>query len=147
MRKSILIIATVVFSLLNVNATTSNMNLNNTNPTEEIAKDDLIQVYDWTVKTTNGDFSGTALTLFDAKRMANIVGQAEVILERQINSYYMLASELSKKEARLYYWEVNSEKAQAKGFASTEFTAKRMIQLVAKGDIINFRIIASSPLK
>ena len=147
MRKSILIIATVVFSLLNVNATTSNMNIITTTENVEIAKDDLIQVYDWTVKTVNGEFSGTALTLFDAKRMANIVGQAEVVLERQINSYYMLASELNKKESRLYFWEVNSEKAQAKGFASTEFAAKRMILLVAKGDIINYRIIASSPIK
>ncbi|WP_452230884.1 MULTISPECIES: hypothetical protein [unclassified Lacinutrix] len=145
MRKSILIIATVVFSLLNVNATTSNTILNTTTENVEIAKDDLIQVYDWSVKTTNGEFSGTALTLFDAKRMANIVGQAEVVLERQINSYYMLASELNKKESRLYYWEVNSKTAKAQGFASTEFTAKRMIQLVAKGDIINYKIIASSP--
>lgn len=145
MRKSILIIATVVFGLLNLNATTSNTNLNTTTTSVEITKDDLIQVYDWSVKTTSGEFSGTALTLFDAKRMANIVGQAEVVLERQINSYYMLASELNEKESRLYYWEVNSETAKAQGFASTEFTAKRMIQLVAKGDIINYRIIASSP--
>ncbi|MDO6596459.1 hypothetical protein Q4512_06005 [Oceanihabitans sp. 2_MG-2023] len=145
MRNSILIIATVVFSLLNMNATTSNTNPNTTMENVEIAKDDLIQVYDWTVKTTNGEFSGTALTLFDAKRMANIVGQAEVVLERQINSYYMLASELNQKEARLYYWEADSKNAKAQGFASSEFTAKRMIQLVTKGDIINYRIIASSP--
>ena len=146
MKKSILIIATVVFGLLNVNATTTT-----TEPNSEISvkitKDDLVEVFDWYVKTTNGEFQGTATTLFDAKKRANLVGQNEVVLEQKITNYFILKSELNKKQNRIYFWEVKSEKGYAKGFSTSEVAAKHMIQLVAKGDVISYRIIASKDLK
>ena len=113
MRHSILIIATVVLGLLNANANTLKP-ISNSTTFLEITNDDVIQVYDWTVTTTNGTFSGTATTLFEAKKRSNIVGQTEVVLERKITNYFVLRSELLKKDSRIYFWEVKSEKGYAK---------------------------------
>ncbi len=146
MRHSILIIATVVLGLINVNATNLNTTINS-ETSVEILKDELIQVYDWVVITTNGEFSGTATTLFEAKKRSNIVGQNEVVLERKITNYYVLKSELLKKDSRVFFWEVKSEKGYAKGFSTTEVAAKQMIKLVANGDIISHKIIASGNKK
>jgi hypothetical protein len=147
MKKSILIIATVVFSFLNVNATNLKTNLNTTKVSVNITTDDLVQVYDWTVKTTTGEFSGTASSLFDAKRRANMVGQGSVVLEQKITNYFILRSEMQSKTNRVYFWEVKSERGYAKGFSREEFSAKRMINLVAMGDIISYKIIESKSLK
>ena len=142
MKNSILIIATVVFSFLNVNATNLKTTLN-TETRVEITKDDIVEVFDWTVKTTTGEFSGTATTLFDAKKRANMVGQGAIVLEQKITNYFVLRSEMQSKTSRVYFWEVKSEKGYAKGFSSNEFTAKRMMHLVAKGDIVSYSIIES----
>jgi len=140
MKNSILIIATVVFSFLNVNATNLEMTLN-TKTNLEIIKDEIVEVFDWTVKTTTGDFSGTAKTLFDAKRRANMVGQGAVVLEQKINNYFILKSEMQSKSNRMYFWEVKSKRGYAKGFSTNEFLAKKMMHIVAKGDIVSYRII------
>ncbi|RAJ15071.1 hypothetical protein [Olleya aquimaris] len=142
MKRTILIIATVVFGLLNANATNLKTDGNSVTPVD-ITKKELVEVYDWTVVTTSGEFSGTAATLFEAKKRSNLVGQNEVVLERKITNYFVLKSEMFKKESRLYFWEVKSEKGYAKGFSSSEFSAKQMIHLVAKGDIMSYKIIAS----
>ena len=147
MKKSILIIATVVLGFINANATNLKTNLNTTTVSVDITKDEIIEVFDWSVKTTTGDFSGTASTLFDAKKRANIVGQGAIVLEQKITSYFVLKSELNVKSSRIYFWEVKSEKGYAKGFSSDEFSAKKMIALVAKGDVISYRIIASGNKK
>ncbi len=146
MKRTILIIATVIFGILHAKATTVTTNPNN-ETIVTITKDDLIKVYDWYVKTTTGEFRGTSKTLFDAKKRANLVSQNEVVLEQKISNYFILKSELNKKESRLYFWEVKSEKGEAKGFSTSEVSAKKMIQLVAKGDIISYKIIASKTLK
>jgi hypothetical protein len=143
MKHSILIIAAVVFSFLNVNATNLKTTLN-TETSVEITKDKIIEVFDWSVKTTTGEFSGTATTLFDAKRRANLVGQNAIVIEQKITTYYVLKHEMQSKANRVYFWEVKSEKGYAKGFSSTEFAAKKMIALVVTGDILSYRIIKSN---
>ena len=146
MKRTILIIATVIFGILHANATTVTTNPNN-ETIVTMTKDDLIKVYDWYVKTTTGEFRGTSKTLFDAKKRANLVSQNEVVLEQKISNYFILKSELNKNQSRLYFWEVKSEKGEAKGFSTSEVSAKKMIQLVAKGDVISYKIIASKRLK
>ncbi|MDA0178236.1 hypothetical protein [Mesoflavibacter profundi] len=146
MKRTILIIATVIFGILHANATTVTTNPNN-ETIVTMTKDDLIKVYDWYVKTTTGEFRGTSKTLFDAKKRANLVSQNEVVLEQKISNYFILKSELNKNQSRLYFWEVKSEKGEAKGFSTSEVSAKKMIQLLAKGDIISYKIIASKTLK
>ncbi|WP_397363757.1 hypothetical protein [Olleya sp. R77988] len=140
MRKSILIIATVVLGLINANATNLKTTINSVTPVE-ITKDELVEVYDWTVVTTKGEFSGTAPTLFEAKKRSNLVGQNEVVIEQKITNYFVLKSQMLKKDNRIFFWEVKSEKGYAKGFSNSEFSAKQMINLVAKGDIISYKII------
>ena len=146
-RKSILIIVALVLGMLNTNATNLKAETNTTLVHMEITKDEIVEVYDWSVTTTNGSFSGTALTLFDAKRSSNLVAQGEMVLERKITNYFVLKSEMSSKKSRIYFWEVQSEKGHAKGFSSNEYSAKNMIDFVAKGDIISYRIVASGNLK
>jgi len=141
MKNSILIIATVVLSFFNVNATNLETNPNTITNLEITTTNEIIEIFDWTVKTTTGEFSGTAASLFDAKRRANMVGQGEVVLEQKINNYYVLKSNMQSKSSRVYFWEVKSEKGYAKGFSADEFSAKRMMNLVAKGDIVSYRII------
>jgi len=69
------------------------------------------------------------------------------VLDRQITNYYVLKSEMDNKNTRVYFWEVKNEKGHAKGFSSSEFAAKKMINLVSRGDITTFRIIESKLLK
>lgn len=140
MKNSILIIATIVFSFLNVNATNLKTTLN-TETRVEITKDEIVEIFDWTVKTTTGEFSGTATTLFDAKKRANMVGQGTVVIAQKITNYFVLKSDMQSQDNRVYFWEVKSEKGYAKGFSSSEFSAKKMMSLVAKGDIVSYRII------
>ena len=143
MRKSILIIATVVFGLLNANATTVNKNLNTTNVSVDISKENIVEVFDWTVKTINGEYSGTALSLFEAKKMVNLSTRGENIQDITIKNYFVLRSEINNKKSRIYYWEVKSNNGLAKGFSKSEDSAERMIKLVAKGDIISSKIVKS----
>jgi len=145
-KKSILIIATLVLGLINLNATNLITNPNSTTSIK-LTKDELITVYDWTVVTTNGIFSGTATTLFEAKKRSNLVGQNEIVLERKITHYVVLKNEAFKTERRVYFWEVKSKKGHAKGYATSEANAKQMIRLVAEGDIISHKIIASGNKK
>ena len=143
MKKSILIIATVVFGLLNANATTVNKNLNSTNVSVDITKENIVEVFDWTVKTINGEYSGTSTSLFEAKKMVNISTRGENIQDITIESYFVMRSELNNKKSRIYYWEVESSNGLAKGFSKSETSAELMIKLVAKGDIISFKIVKS----
>ena len=145
MKKAILIIATVAATFLNANATT-NKTFNTANARVEISNETVVQIFDWSVKTVNGAYSGTSLSLFDAKRMINLSAQGENITDMKIESYYILKSQLNKKESRLYYWEVESTNCTAQGFSTSENTAELMIKLVAKGDIISFKIIKSKNL-
>ncbi|WP_299884986.1 hypothetical protein [uncultured Lacinutrix sp.] len=147
MKNSILIIAAVVLSFLNVNATNLKTNLNTTTDSVDITKDEIIEVFDWTVTTTTGEYSGTATSLFDAKRRTNMVGQGAIVLEQKITNYLVLKSEMQLKSSRVYFWEAKSAKGYAKGFASTEFDAKRMINLITRGDITSYRIIKSRDRK
>ena len=142
MKNSILIISTVVLSFLNLNATTIKTNPN-TATSVDITKDEIVQIFDWTVKTTTGEFAGTVSTLFDAKRISNMLGQGTIVLEQKITNYYVLKSEMHSKTNRAYFWEVKSEYGYAKGYSSNEFSAKKMVHLVAKGDIVSYQIIES----
>ncbi|WP_418512948.1 hypothetical protein [Corallibacter sp.] len=145
MKNSILIIATVVFTFLNVNATNEKMILNTSNEVIEITKDKIVKVYDWTVKTNKGTYSGTSLNLEHANNMITLVSAGEIILEKKVESFFMLNSEVKNKEKRNYFWEVTSTKGYAKGYSSSEKDAHKMIKLVASGDIITSKIIFSQP--
>ncbi|MFD0989368.1 hypothetical protein ACFQ1R_04635 [Mariniflexile jejuense] len=143
MKKSILIIATVAFSILNTNATNENKTLNTTTNLETLTKDNIAQVFEWKVETTKSTYSGTSLSLESAQEMIKLSSTGEVVTGTEITSYLVLRSELNTK--RNYFWEVETATGSAKGYASSEDYANKMIALVSSGDAIVSKIIISQP--
>ena len=142
MKQSILIISTVVFSFLNLNATTLKTNANTAIVETEITENNITKVYEWSVKTLSGKSSGTSSSLEAAKEMIALFSRNEAVLEKKITSYYVLKSE-ARNNNRTFYWEVQSTNGDAKGYSSSESDAREMIALVAKGEIITYKIITS----
>ncbi|MEP3838349.1 MAG: hypothetical protein ABJM36_11915 [Algibacter sp.] len=145
MRKSILIIATVALSILNVNATNEKTTSNTSIEVVEITKSHIAQVFDWKVKTNKGTYAGTALSLESAKRMIALSSAGEIVKDKIITSFLMLKSEANQNAKRNYFWEVKTESGRAKGYSSSEAYAHKMIELVASGDAIVSKIIISQP--
>ncbi|MGY0393570.1 hypothetical protein ACW5R3_13570 [Bizionia sp. KMM 8389] len=143
MKHSILIIASVVFTFFNTNATNETPVLNISNGTEIITKDEIVKIYDWSVKTNKGHYSGTSLTLKHANHMISLVSRNEVVLEKKIEHFYRLNNDIKNNRDRRYFWEVKSSKGYAKGYSSSEEDAQKMISLVASGDLITSKIIFS----
>jgi hypothetical protein len=146
MRKSIFTIAILALSFVNVNATEVTTTSNNTE-ISTLTKNDLTEVYDWSVKTTQGEYSGTSSSLQDAEKMIRLVAVGEVILDKKIESFYQVIAEKNDKTLRLYFWEVESATGKAKGFSSSEKQAQRMIQLVSSGDVVSSKIIIAADYK
>ena len=143
MKKSILIIATVALSMLNVNAANENKTLNTSTENATISKDNIAQVFEWHVETTQGSYSGTSLSLESAKEMMKLSSSGEVVTGTQITSYFVLKSDMNTN--RNYFWEVETAAGSAKGYASSEDYANKMIALVASGDVVVSKIIISQP--
>ncbi|MFL1012416.1 hypothetical protein [Flavisericum labens] len=144
MKKSILIIGTVVLSILNINATNKNEALSSIE-TVEITKNAIAQVFEWKVETTKSTYSGTALSLNEAKNMMALSSSGEAVRSKEIKSYLVLKSELNSSAQRNYFWEVETKTGKAKGYASNKAYANKMIELVASGDAIVSKIIISQP--
>jgi hypothetical protein len=140
MKKSILILATVAFSILNTNATNKNDTLNAPIEVSTLTKENIVQVFDWKVETDKGIYSGTSLSLQKAKKMIAFSSTDEFILEIKIQSYLVLKSQTNNRN---YFWEVQTKAGYAKGYASSEDYANRMIALVASGEAIVSKIIIS----
>ena len=145
MKKSILIIATVALSILNVNATNEKTPLNTSIEVVNITKNHIAQVFDWEVKTNKGTYSGTSLSLKSAKEMIALSSSSEIVKDKKITSYLMLKSEVNNNAKRNYFWEVKTKSGTAKGYSSSEAYAHKMIELVASGDAIVEKIIISQP--
>lgn len=143
MKKSILIIATALLSFLQINASndyTANRESNKkANP--------LVQLFEWQVKTNHGQYSGTSASAMHASNMIVLASTGEVILEKKIESYYMLESDFNVNAKRVYLWEVTSTNGHAQGYSTSENAARKMIDLVASGDIITSKIIKSGLIK
>ena len=143
MKKSILIIATVAFSILNINATNEKTTLNTLTEVVTLTRDNIAQVFDWKVETDKCIYSGTSLTLESAKKMIALSSSGEIIRGTEIQSYLVLKSEVNAQ--RNYFWEVETATGAAKGYASSEDYANKMIALVASGDAIVSKLIISQP--
>jgi hypothetical protein len=147
MKKSIFTIAILALSFVNVNASEVKTTSNNLETTTSISRDNIIEVYDWSVKTTNGSYSGTSNSLDEAEKMIQLVTVGEIILDKKIESFYQLKNEVSNANLRLYFWEVETTSGKAKGFSSSESQAMKMIQLVSTGDILNYKIVIEAEYK
>ena len=143
MRKSILIIGTVVLSILNLNATNENTTLNASTEVFDITKNNIAQIFEWKVETTKGTYTGTSLSLEQAKKMIALSSSDEIVTGTEIKSFFLLKSEIDAK--RNYFWEVETATGTAKGYSSTKDYAHKMIALVASGDAIVTKMIISQP--
>jgi len=143
MKTSILTIALVAISILNINAT-NNKNLNDIEPVE-ITPNAIAQIFEWKVKTTKHTYSGTTLTLKEAQKMIALSSTGEIVKNKEVKSYLVLQSEMDNNSSRNYFWEVETKTGKAKGYASNQNYANKMIQLVASGDVIVSKTIISQP--
>ncbi len=145
MKKSILIIGTVVLSILNSHATVATLNLNAANVITNITSENLVKVFDWKVETNKGVYSGISLSIEDAKRMILLTSSGEIVSTSKIESYFVLKTEAKSNSKRNYFWEVETATGFAKGYSSTEAYARKMMLLVASGDAIVSKKIISQP--
>lgn len=145
MKNSILIIATVVLSILNMNATNEKMTITTCIEAVDITKNHIAQIFDWEVKTNKGIYAGSALSLENAKQMIALSSSGEIVKDKKITSYLMLKSEANNNANRNYFWEVKTPTGFAKGYASTLAYANKMIQLIASGDAVVDKKIISQP--
>lgn len=144
MKKSILTLAIVALSFSNINATEVITTSNTIEATSTLTRDQIKEVYDWNVRTTQGNYSGTANSLEEAKRMIELSSVGEIVLDRKIESFFQVKEIVSSNKVRLYFWEVTTNSGTAKGFSSSESQAKRMIELISTGDILSYKIIQSA---
>ena len=144
-KKSILIIATVALSIANINATNKKMTFNTSTEGVTLTKNNIAQVFEWKVETDKGMYAGTSLSFENAKQMIALSSSGEIIKGTEITSYFVMKSDLNTNEKRNYFWEVETATGKAKGYASSEDYANKMIQLVASGDAIVSKIIISQP--
>ena len=147
MRKSIFTIAILALSFLNVNATEVTTTSNNLEITTSISRENIIEVYDWSVKTATGNYAGTANSLEEAQKMIQLVSAGEVILDKKIETVYQLREEVSNSNIRLFFWEAETKNGKAKGFSSSESQAKKMIELVSTGDVLSYKIVVAAAYK
>lgn len=145
MKKSIFTIAILALTFLNANATEIKQVTNN--PTTTISRENIIEIYDWNVRTNIGNYSGTSTSEKEARKMIELVTVGEIILDRKIETFYVLASEISSPSLRLFFWEVETSNGKAKGFSSSESQARKMIQLIGVGDITSFKILIEAEFK
>ena len=145
MRKSIFTIAILALSFLNANATEIKQVTNN--PPTTISRENIVEIYDWNVRTNIGNYSGTSTSEDEARKMIELVTVGEIILDRKIETFYVLASEISSPSLRLFFWEVETSNGKAKGFSSSESQARKMIQLIGVGDITSFKILIQAEFK
>lgn len=153
MKKSILTLAIVALTFSNINAKEVTTTSNTIDPsfselakqtTATLTRDQIKEVYDWNVKTTQGNYSGTANSLEEAQKMIELVTVGEIVLDKKIESFFQVKEEVASNKLRLFFWEVNTNNGTARGFSNSESQAKRMIELVSTGDILNYKIIQSA---
>ncbi|RKS01361.1 hypothetical protein [Flavobacterium sp. 102] len=102
MKTTFLTLAIVALSFSNSNAATVTTS-SNTIETTTLTRDQITEVYDWTVKTNQSNYSGTAKSLSEAKKMIELVAIGEVILDRKIESFFQVREDISADKVRLYF--------------------------------------------
>jgi hypothetical protein len=144
MKKSIVTLAIVALTFSTINATEVTPTSNTIETAATLTRDQIKEVYDWNVKTNQGNYSGTSNSLEEAQKMIELVAVGEIILDRKIESFFQVKEEFTSNKLRLFFWEVETSTGKAKGFSNSESQAKKMIELVSTGDILSFKIIQSA---
>lgn len=143
MKKSILIIATVALSMLNVNATMKTKHLTLQLKLQLFQKITSPKFLSGKLKPQKGRLSSVLHYHLSAKEMMKLSSSGEVVTGTQITSYFRIKKRNEHQQKLLR--EVEIRNWSAKGYASTEDYANKMIALVASGDAIVSKIIISQP--
>ena len=144
MKKVITTLAIIAVSFSNSYATEVQFTSNTIETTSTLTREQITEVFDWNVTTNQGNYSGTANSLEEAQKMIAIVSTGEIILSKKVESFYQEKATLASNTLRLFFWEVTTDSGTAKGFSSSESQAKKMIELVSTGAILNYKIIQSA---
>jgi len=144
MKKSILTLAIVALTFSNINAKEVTTTSNTIEASATLTRDQIKEVYDWSVKTTHGNYSGTSNSLEEAQKMIALVAVGEIVLDKKIESFFQVREEFSSNKLRLFFWEVTTNNGTAKGFSNSETQAQKMIELVSTGAVLNYKIIQSA---
>lgn len=98
------------------------------------------QIYQWSVKTTTGVFTGTADNLKDANKQIAMVSKTATILQKDITSINL--SKATSTE-QVYTWGVVTDRGYATGVATSADQAEKMVKLMGNTEVPKSKIIES----
>lgn len=98
------------------------------------------QIYQWSVKTTTGVFTGTAENLKDANKQIAMVSKTATILQKDITSINLSKA---KSTEQVYTWGVVTDRGYATGVATSADQAEKMVKLMGNTEVPKSKIIES----
>ncbi|WP_281847737.1 hypothetical protein [Olleya namhaensis] len=98
------------------------------------------QIYQWSVKTTTGVFTGTAENLKDANNQIAMVSKTATILQKDITSINLSKA---KSTEQVYTWGVVTDRGYATGVATSADQAEKMVKLMGNTEVPKSKIIES----
>ncbi|PIB33426.1 hypothetical protein BFP78_03975 [Gaetbulibacter sp. 5U11] len=148
MKKLIFTLAIITATIFSVNAAeldlldTQLFNNNTTiiNKDPEKKKVAKTKIYQWTVKTSTGVFTGTADNLEAANNQIASLAQSSTIIEKEISSIYL---NNAKNTDRIYTWGVVTDRGFATGVATSLDQANQMVKLMGNTEVTKSKIIES----
>lgn len=148
MKKLILTLAIITSTLFSVSAAEldvldTQLFDNNTpiiNKDPEKKKVVKTKIYQWTVKTSTGVFTGTADNLEAANNQIASLTQSSTILQKEISSIYL---NNAKNTDRIYTWGVVTDRGFATGVATSLDQANHMVKLMGNTEVAKSKIIES----
>ena len=148
MKKLIFTLAIITATIFSVNA--AELDLLDTqlfnNSTTIINKDPekkkvvKTKIYQWTIKTSTGVFTGTADNLEAANNQIASLTQSSTILQKEISSIYL---NNAKNTDRIYTWGVVTDRGFATGVATSLDQANKMVKLMGNTEVAKSKIIES----
>ena len=148
MKKLIFTLAIITSTIFSVNAAeldlldTQLFNNNTTIINKDPEKKKVVKtkIYQWTVKTSTGVFTGTADNLEAANNQIASLAQSSTILQKEISSIYL---NNAKNTDRIYTWGVVTDRGFATGVATSLDQANQMVKLMGNTEVAKSKIIES----
>lgn len=148
MKKLIFTLAIITSTIFSVNAAeldlldTQLFNNSTTIINKEPEKKKVVKtkIYQWTVKTSTGVFTGTADNLEAANNQIASLTQSSTILQKEISSIYL---NNAKNTDRIYTWGVVTDRGFATGVATSLDQANKMVKLMGNTEVAKSKIIES----
>ena len=148
MKKLIFTLAIITSTIFSVNAAeldlldTQLFNNNTTIINKDPEKKKVVKtkIYQWTVKTSTGVFTGTADNLEAANNQIASLTESSTILQKEISSIYL---NNAKNTDRIYTWGVVTDRGFATGVATSLDQANKMVKLMGNTEVAKSKIIES----